>query len=93
MEEEGPYPFTWEVVDAARQNNALQRRHSKTQAKEAYATLAVPCPGCDAPADRQAWIYVEMSGGPPPWLAYEAGWVTVCDPCHLRVNFFCEVLS
>ena len=78
--------FPWEDVDACR-----QRRRKPPSPKPLDAGSA--CPHCGKPADAPTWIYFES----PAWtwenLCGRAGWLTVCDPCRLQVDFFLEVMS
>lgn len=86
--------FPWEDVEAARGRTSLQAEHDADQARAGYLKWAKPCPNCGAPPERLSWFYFRS----PEWtwqedLCGRAGWMTVCDPCHVQVDFFMEVMS
>lgn len=91
MEDAEEYP--WEDVAAARQSQRLQRRHSVVAAKEKYLAKAKPCPQCGTVANELAWFYFDSPTETWKHLCGCAGWMTVCDPCHVQVDFFLEVMS
>lgn len=85
--------FPWQDADAARKNTRLQRRHDVSEAHEHYLSAARSCPRCAAAPGELTWFYFES----PKWtwenLCGRAGWMTVCDPCRVQVDFFMEVLN
>ncbi len=72
--------FPWEDVAASREDTKLQigalAKHARPEPR--------PCPRCQKPL---TWIYFSS----PPWtwrmLCGRAGWIAVCDDCHLQVDF------
>jgi hypothetical protein len=91
MEDAEEYP--WEDVAAARENERLQRRHSVVAAKQNYLAKAKACPRCGAVVDKLAWFYFDSPLETWTTLCGCAGWMTVCDACHVQVDFFLEVMS
>jgi hypothetical protein len=91
-ETQGP-KYPWEDVEAARRNPRLQAQHHSAEARAHYKSQAKPCPKCLTPPDQLAWFYFESP--PETWahLCGVAGWITVCDSCHLQVDFFTDILS
>lgn len=86
--------FPWADVEAARKNRSLQRKHATAEALACYGSSAKPCPKCHAPASELGWLYFRS----PKWtwmesLCGRAGWMTVCDRCHVQVDYFGEVMS
>lgn len=83
--------YPWEDVDKARHNPRLQRKHPPGEADK-YRVMAKPCPKCGKASGELAWFYFES----PKWtwenLCGRAGWMTVCDACHMQVDFFLEVM-
>jgi hypothetical protein len=51
------------------------------------------CPGCDRPESELTWLYFSS----PAWtwrrLCGRAGWLVLCRPCHLQVDFFLERMN
>lgn len=88
--DEDQYP--WEDVDKARHNQRLQRKHPPSEADK-YRATAKPCPKCGKASADLVWFYFES----PKWtwenLCGRAGWMTVCDTCHVQVDFFLEVMN
>ncbi len=85
--------FPWPDVDAARNRRRLQEKHEVAAAKDHYRTQAQACPKCGKAAKDLDWFYSES----PAWtwqnLCGRAGWMSVCDDCHLQVDFFLEILN
>ncbi len=82
----------WEDVEASRRDKRLQRRHPLSKALS-HQTTAKPCPKCGAVPEDLAWFYFESPAETWDWMCGRAGWISVCDPCHLQVEFFIEVMN
>lgn len=83
----------WEDVEASRRNRRLQKRHPLPDGIESHFADAKECPKCHSPADSLSWFYFRS---PKETWAKEcgvAGWMAVCDRCHIPVNFFVEAMS
>jgi len=93
IENLGSDDFPWEHVQAARNDDRLQRRHSTAKAKEHYAASAKHCPQCNAAPDALQWFYFQSPAETWKMLCGRAGWITVCDKCQRQVNFFLEVMN
>ena len=91
FEDDDKYP--WEDVEAARKNRRLQRKHSIADGQNSYIAVAKPCPQCGTAAGQLSWFYFDSP--PKTWedLCGRAGWMTVCDGCHVQVNFFMEAMN
>jgi len=91
LEDDDSFPL--EHVTASRKNSRLQRSHPVSPAKTKYVSQAKACPKCGATPEQLAWFYFES----PPWtwehLCGRAGWMTVCDKCHLQVDFFLQLMN
>ena len=74
--------FPWEDVDACRVDSERQRLKAEAHKKPDLETKL--CPACQKPAE---WIWFDS----PPWtwekLCGRAGWLALCDNCHLQVEF------
>jgi HEAT repeat protein len=97
----------WEWVNASRENKYPESRAELDEmlgsvgssigeasaAKVTYRDRAHDCPVCSKPADQLAWFF--FSTPPETWRALmgRAGWMTVCDDCHIQVDFFGGILS
>jgi len=81
----------WEDVEAARGDHRLQRRHRSEEARYSHAPGAQACPGCGTPATNLVWIYFESPARTWRELCGTAGWLTICDRCHLQIDYFEEV--
>lgn len=72
--------FPWADVDVSRADTELQN----AALQESPHTHDGACPRCQRPLN---WIYFSS----PPWtweqLCGRAGWLSLCDPCHLQVKF------
>src|SRR3954468_5709906 len=82
------HQYPWEDVDASRRNRRLQRRHPLPVGLPTDFGDARPCPKCGAKIEALSWFYFRS---PKETWANEcgaAGWMAVCDPCHIQVNFF-----
>jgi hypothetical protein len=88
--DEDQYP--WEDVDKARHNRRLQRNHPPGEADK-YRGTAKPCPMCGKVSRELAWFYFESPKRTWENLCGRAGWMTVCDACHVQVDFFLEVMN
>jgi hypothetical protein len=51
------------------------------------------CPICGTPANQLAWFFFATPVETWEVLMGRAGWMTVCDKCHLQVDFFGGILS
>lgn len=99
--------FPWEDVEACR-GKGLEKGNSIDGAPAvlgcaadllpdgppaAGARGAESCPTCGTLSENLTWIYFVS----PPWswreLCGSAGWITVCDKCHVQVQFFCEAMN
>ena len=90
---EGDTDYPWEHVDSSRKNERLQRKHLVTPAKEHYLDRAKACPKCGVKADRLEWFYFDSPKETWKMLCGCAGWIKVCDPCHVQVDFLEVVIS
>lgn len=81
--------YPWEMVEAER-NNEFQPK---------FRILYGPpkgsehCPICKRPPEELSWIW--FSSPQEDWasLAGRAGWLSICDPCHIQVEFEVSVMS
>jgi hypothetical protein len=85
--------FPWRDVESCRVNLELQEQHSVTEARNRYVNAAHPCRGCATPPNFLSWVYFDSP--PKTWasLCGRAGWLTICDWCHVQVDFFCELMN
>lgn len=98
--------FPWADVKASAKDETLQRTHESRNQSQAPAMLtfagvsevelrarARNCPGCDRPESELTWLYFSS----PAWtwrrLCGRAGWLVLCRPCHLQVDFFLERMN
>ena len=83
----------WADIEAARKNRRLQQKHPVAEGQSLYGANVKPCPQCHAAASQLNWLYFESPAETWEHLCGRAGWMTVCDRCHLQVNFFCDVMN
>ena len=84
--------FSWAHINASRADADLQNLHYIEQGKNLYLSKARPCPRCDTPTNQLTWIYYRN----PEWTwgkCDRAGWLIVCDRCHIQTDFFLELIS
>jgi hypothetical protein len=82
-----------EDVEASRRNPRLQAKHPVTEGKNHYLASAKACPRCETVPESLNWFYF---GSPKETWSMQcgvAGWLAICDNCHLHVNFFPEAMS
>jgi hypothetical protein len=79
--------FPREDVEAARINVELQARKAVDTNRIASLPDLKPGPNCKATGPELAWFYFES----PKWtwenLRGRAGLMSVCDRCHIQVEF------
>jgi hypothetical protein len=85
--------YPWSHVDASRRSVRLQRQHPVSEGQQCYLAMAKACPACGLSADQLTWFYFESPKQTWQWLCGRAGWMTICEACHVQVNFFEEVIS
>lgn len=98
--------FPWPDVEASANDEELQRRHRSHGQSQAPAILnlsgrtesdvranARNCPGCGRPASELTWLYFSSPAWTWQQLCGRAGWLVVCTPCHLQVDFFLELMN
>lgn len=83
----------WEDVEASRRNRRLQKKHPATEGQSRYLADAKACPKCQTPAEALSWFYCRSPKETWENLCGTAGWMAVCDRCHVQVNYFEEVIS
>jgi len=83
----------WEDVEASRRNRRLQKRHPLPEGIATHFGEARPCPKCQTPPESLTWFYFRSPKETWPMLCGVAGWMAVCDRCHIQVNFFSELMS
>ena len=84
--------FPLSDYEPSRKNKRLQKKHPLSEA-EKYFAQAHPCPKCQKPATELSWFYYEDSEEAWKNLCGCGGWVTACDACGIRVDFFLEMIS
>jgi hypothetical protein len=90
--EDGDF-FAWEEVESSRNDKRLQSEHPLAEARQNYGAFARPCPKCHAAADKLSWFYFESPVETWESLCGRAGWMTVCDRCHVQVDYFGEMMN
>jgi len=83
--------YPWQDVDRARKDKRLRRKHPVNEGKQTYQSKA--CPRCGAKAEGLEWFYFESPQETWAKLCGTAGWMTVCDRCHVQVDYFEEILN
>ncbi len=80
--------FPWEDVDACRLDAERQRLQAEAYKKRDLEIKL--CPACQKSAQ---WVWFES----PPWtwqkLCGRAGWLAVCDECHLQIAFHLVLMN
>jgi hypothetical protein len=86
-------PFPWEDVESARKNKRLQQEYPVAEGQQQYAAIAKACPQCHTAASQLNWFYFKSPSETWECLCGRAGWMTVCDRCHLQVDLFIEAMN
>jgi hypothetical protein len=95
--------FPWDDVEACRAHHSgeapipaeLAEFYGRAEERsvEELRAAAEPCPFCRAPFDELTRVYFVS----PAWTWEErcgrAGWLTICDHCHVQVQFFCDLMN
>ncbi len=58
-----------------------------------YVASAQICPSCATPPANLEWFYYSSPASTWAKMCGRAGWLTVCDECHLQVDFFVELMN
>jgi hypothetical protein len=86
--------FPWDDVIAAEQDKALQRAHTAmwegVPLQDPQDDPDAACPRCRGPLTA---IYFVSPARTWEQLCGRAGWLFVCKPCHLQVDFFMEYMN
>lgn len=95
-------PIPWEDVDRCRWDTALQENRKRQVNEDTGEPVfdldrlreaARPCPECGDRFDELVCFYYST----PSWtwqkMCGRAGWLVVCDRCHLQVQFFLHVMN
>jgi hypothetical protein len=85
--------YPWEDVEASRRNRRLQKRHRLPEEIGSYFAETTACPKCHAPSETLSWFYFRSPKETWAMACGVAGWMAVCDRCHIQVNFFTEAVS
>lgn len=85
--------FPWADVEGARKWATRQSKHSPEDARVRYIESAKSCPSCGATPANLEWLYYSTPARTWEALSGRAGWLTVCDLCHLQVDFFVELMN
>jgi phage FluMu protein Com len=82
--------YSWDQVERCRLDRNLQQEHSLDRNRYPYAK---PCPRCGTLAQALTWFY--FSSPEQDWraLAGRAGWMIVCDVCHIQADLIVEMMS
>jgi hypothetical protein len=84
--------FPWNMVERVRRNERIQRMRSCGEARAVHLCAARACPTCGTPAGVLHWLYFRSEAWTWEHQCGTAGWLTVCDSCHVQVNYFPEEL-
>jgi hypothetical protein len=96
-------PFPWDQVEVCRRDTLLQEQHEPT-AEELVGRRTSkidrlrkkdgrPCPECGTWSDQLACFYYQSSAVTWTKKCGRAGWLVVCDRCHVQVQFFLELMN
>jgi hypothetical protein len=89
--------YPWDDVEASRRNRRLQKRHRLQKRLSdglgEHFVEAKPCPKCQTGPSELSWFYFRSPKETWPMECGVEGWMSVCDKCHLQVNFFSEAMS
>ena len=98
--------FPWSDVEAAENDEQLQRAHAAPGEGQAPAILhlggaqdtairdrARNCPQCGRPPSDLTWVYFSSPAWTWQQLCGRAGWLVVCKPCHMQVDFFLDRMN
>jgi len=82
--------YPWENVDASRNDALLQ---AKNTLDPSIIKGIKSCPNCGLASEQLSWFW--FSSPQEDWdaLAGRAGWMSVCDACHIQVEFLNEIMS
>lgn len=80
--------FTWDQIEAARQDHQLQSEFPLGEAQARYLEHARACVSCGEPPADHEWLF--WRDPRPHWenLSGREGWLTLCRRCTVAVDFF-----
>jgi hypothetical protein len=83
-------PFVpWAIVDDILQETSVGAFAKPVVPPEEYTRGAKGCPSCQRPAGALTWLFVRHPGSEDSERFVE-GWLTLCEPCRVQVNYFVE---
>lgn len=85
--------FPWEQVNLCRARQGFPRKMFRLfgpkdipqYPSDEDHEAALPCPHCNCPPDRLTWFYYFDAG-----IGFIRGWLTICESCHLQIDYFDE---
>lgn len=84
--------FSWEEVEANREAIDCQIHYlSMKYAQLEYIDHAKSCPKCGESPDNLFWLGIQSPNELWDKGAGKAGFLTICEKCHLQVDFFRDV--
>jgi hypothetical protein len=82
-----------ELVNPASSDQTLPFQTSVEAAQSMYLERASSCPRCKTSADQLSWYFYTSPDQDWQALAGRAGWITVCEGCHIQVDFFIFIMN
>jgi len=79
----------WREVNSCRKHWWKWWKKTPQGPSDAVHEAALPCPRCNRPADQLTWLYYRE----PVFLSFKRGWLTICESCHLQVDYFDDLIG
>ena len=83
---ESPTIFPWGDVDVCDNNSVCFELFSKILKEN---NKSIPCPHCGTPSKNLRWIWFKSPSETWDNLLGQAGYLSLCDKCHIQVDFIC----
>ncbi|MEM6281484.1 MAG: hypothetical protein AAF787_04755, partial [Chloroflexota bacterium] len=88
--------WPWDLLDECRNDIKLQKEvnsDDETSPHEFYSDRAHDCPICGKPAADLSWFFITTPEITWQKLMGREGWQSVCDDCHVQVDFFMTAMN
>jgi len=82
--------YSWEIVETER-NNTINQTQLKSESETLRGSMS--CPKCKRTPQQLSWFWFHSPQKDWEALAGRAGWMSICDVCHIQVEFLPALMS
>lgn len=79
----------WAIVDDILQETSVGAFSKPITPPEEYTNSAKGCPRCARSGRELTWLFVRHPGSEDS-ARFVEGWLTLCEPCRVQINYFVE---